>query len=101
MTIDRDEEGRGQGPFIYTQKKVRVSKHLQNTCLCCNILENAFYCTELQHSQQKVCQKQFEILLLFLLLRQPSSPSVKPPTTQSFLPAISFNYSDSKIRATE
>ena len=25
MTTDRDEEGRGQGPFIYTQK-VRVSK---------------------------------------------------------------------------
>ena len=27
MTTDRDEEGRGQGPFIYTHtKKVRVSK---------------------------------------------------------------------------
>jgi len=26
MTTDRDEEGRGQGPFIYMHKKVRVSK---------------------------------------------------------------------------
>ena len=45
MTIDRDE-----GTFIYTHKKRSgfLNKTLINTCLCCNIFENAFYCTELR-----------------------------------------------------
>ena len=82
----------------FTQKKKKSG--FLNTCLCCNILENAFYCTELQHGQQNVCEIQFEILLLSLLLRQPSSPSATTSTTHSFLPAIIFNYSDNKIKAT-
>jgi len=45
-----------------------------------------------QHGQQKVCGIQFEILLLVLLLEKPSSPSNKPPTTHSFLLAISYSY---------
>ena len=42
----------------------------ENTSLCSNIFGNAFYCTELQHGQQTVCEIQFEILLLFLLLKK-------------------------------
>ena len=64
-------------------KKVTVSKHLQNTCLCCNIFENASQYTKLQHGQHKVCEIQFEILLLSLLLRKTSSSSAKPPTNPS------------------
>ena len=82
------------------KKKVRFSKHLQNTYLCCTILENAFCCTELQHGQQTVGEIQFEILLLSLLLRKPSL-SAKPPTNHSFLLAISFNYTKHKIIATQ
>ena len=51
MTIDRDEEGRDQGTFIYTHKKrFRVSKLNTYKTLryAVNIFENAFYCTELR-----------------------------------------------------
>jgi len=75
---------------ISTTKKITVSKHLQNTCLYCNIFENAFYYIALQHGQQKVCEIQDEILLRSLLLWKTPSPSAKPPTTPSFLLAISF-----------
>jgi len=54
-----------------------------------------------QHGQQTVCGIQFEILFLFLLLKKPSSPSTKPPTTHPFLPANSFSYSDNTITATQ
>jgi len=58
--------------------------------------------TELKHGQGKVCEIQFVILLLSLLLRKilSLSASAKPPTTHSLLLAISFNYSDNKISAT-
>jgi len=54
-----------------------------------------------QHGQQTVRGIQFEILFLFLLLKKPSSPSTKPPTTHSFLLAISYSYSDNTITATQ
>jgi len=54
-----------------------------------------------QYCQQTVCGIQFGILLLILLLEKPSSPSTKPPTTHSFLLAISFSYSDNTITATQ
>jgi len=44
---------------------------------------------------------QFQILLLFLLFKIPSSPSTKPPTTLPFLLAISFSYSDNTIKPTQ
>jgi len=50
--------------------------------------------------QLTVCEIQFEILLLTLLLRKPSL-SAKPPTNHSFLLAISFNYTNNKIIATQ
>ena len=83
------------------KKKYGFLNNLQNTCLCCKILENAFYYTEIKYGQQKVCEIKFETLLLSLLLRKISPPSAKAPTTHSLLLAISFNYTDNKINKTE
>jgi len=47
MTTDRDEEGRRQGPFIYTHKKGRVSKlTTYKTFAYAVTSENTLYCTE-------------------------------------------------------
>jgi hypothetical protein len=41
--------------YSFAQKKSQgfwtLTEHL-----CCNILENAFYCTELKHGQKKICE---------------------------------------------
>ena len=77
MTIDRDEERRDQGTFIYTHKKrsgfLNTYKTLAYAVTYLKLLSTAQ--KYVQHGQQKVCGIQFEILLLILLLEKPSSPS--------------------------
>jgi len=80
--------------------KEKYMTTIQHTCLCSNIFGNDFYCTELQHGQQKVWEIKYEILVLFLLLKKPSSPSTKPTTTHPFLLAIIYSYSNT-ITATQ
>jgi len=90
--------------YILKQLIPPKEKHMttiQHTCLCSNIFGNAFYCTELQHGQQKVWEIKSEILVLFLLLKKPTSPSTKSPPTHPFLLAISYTYSDNTITATQ
>ena len=87
----------------FTHKKVRVSK--QNTYKTFSYAATylKMHSTlqkphRIKNGQQRVCEIR-QILLLFLLLKKPSSPSTKTPTTPSFLLAISFSYSDNTIKA--
>jgi len=99
VTIDRDEEGRGQG-HSFTHTKVgglNTYKTLAYGPTYLEMLSTAQNCN--MANRQYV--KYNEVLLLFLHLKKPSSPSTKPPTTLSFLLAISFSYSDNTITATQ
>ena len=89
---------------LHTHKKVWASKLNTYKTLAYALTYLKMLSTTqnyVQHGQQTVCEIQFEILLLFLLLKKPTSPSTKHPTTLSFLLAISFSYSDNTIKATQ
>jgi len=104
MTIDRDEEGRDQGTFIYTHKNVRVSKLNNYKTLAYAVTYLKMVSTAqnyVQRGQQKVYGIQFEILLQIILSEKTSSPYTKPPSTHPFLLAIIYSYSDNIITATQ
>jgi len=70
--------------YLRTQK-VRFSKLNTYRTFAYSLTYLKMLSTAKNHRQQTVCGIKSEVLLLFLLLKNPSSPSTKPPTTLYFL----------------